>query len=384
MIAKQHDAGEGEDREGGDQEGRFSGSGEQLDPEGAGGAAGGKWVVREPPLDGVREVAPLPQIAPQIIDGRHRHGAEYSTRPGVLSPDLSMDSGAATSQNPIEPNTLSGTPEPRAPKRHPFAKFFSGAAITIAFVLLKLKALIFLVFDFFRGYAVNPFEGFGLMQFSVAGVSMGLSIWAMALKAPLRFVIGFVAIILIHEIGHAVAIRAKGLRAGVMVFIPFIGGAVTLKDQPRSAYDDAQIGLAGPVAGTFATLVFLQVFKWTNQPLYLAIAEGGFLVNLINLLPIGMLDGGRISAAVTKWMWVFGGGVLIYKVVKQPNPLMLLVLALVAFQVYASIAREKDDKSFYEVTLTQRASIAVAYFFLVVFLGHQTWMSLSRLSELSR
>ena len=43
---------------------------------------------------------------------------------------------------------------------------------------------------------------------------------------------------------HAVAIRAKGLRAGYMVFIPFIGGAVTLKDQPRSVYDDAQIGAA--------------------------------------------------------------------------------------------------------------------------------------------
>ena len=100
-----------------------------------------------------------------------------------------------------------------------------------------------------------------------------------------------------------------------MVFIPFIGGAVTLKDQPRSAYDDAQIGLAGPIAGTFASLVFLQIYKWTDQPLYLAIAVAGFAVNLINLLPIGMLDGGRISAAVTKWMWVFGGGVLVYKVV---------------------------------------------------------------------
>src|SRR6185295_15047449 len=169
-----------------------SGSGEQLDPEGAGGAAGCKWVVREPPFDGVREVASLPQIAPQIVDGRHRHGAEYSTRHGVLSADSSMDSGAATPDNAVDQTAFSAQPDERPPKRHPFAKFFSGAAITIAFVLLKLKALVFVVFDFFRGYAVNPFEGFGLMQFSVAGVSMGLSIWAMALKAPLRLVIGFV------------------------------------------------------------------------------------------------------------------------------------------------------------------------------------------------
>ena len=97
-----------------------------------------------------------------------------------------------------------------------------------------------------------------------------------------------------------------------------------------------------------------------------------------------MLDGGRISAAVTKWMWLFGGGWLIYKVVKQPNPLMLLILVLVAFQVYASIVREKDDKAFYEVTLPQRAAIATLYFGLVVFLGHQTYMTLDRLAALSK
>jgi Zn-dependent protease len=264
-------------------------------------------------------------------------------------------------------------------RRGILARLFAALLIAVGAV----KAIAFFVVESMRGLAVNPFEGFGLTQFAVAGASMALSIAAYATKAPLPLVIGFVLIILIHEVGHAVVIRAKGLRAGMMVFIPFIGGAVTLKDQPRSAYDDALIGLAGPIAGTFASLVALQIYKWTELPMYLAIAAAGFAVNLLNLLPIGMLDGGRISAAVTKWMWVFGGGALVYKVVRQPNPLMLLVLVLVAFQVYASIAREKDDKSFYDVTVGQRAAIAVAYFFLVVFLGQQTWMTLHRLAALS-
>jgi Zn-dependent protease len=275
--------------------------------------------------------------------------------------------------------SMTQTPaEPR--KRGLIARLFASLVIAAGMV----KAVAFIVFDYMRGLAVNPFEGFGLTQFAVAGASMALSIAAYATKAPLPLVVGFALIILIHEIGHAVVIRAKGLRAGMMVFIPFIGGAVTIKDQPRSAYDDAQIGLAGPIAGTFASLVVLQMYKWTNAPLYLAIAAAGFAVNLLNLLPIGMLDGGRIAAAGTKWMWVFGGGALIYKVAKQPNPLMLVVLLLVAFQVYASIRREKDDKSFYDVTISQRAAIAVTYFFLVVFLGHQTWMTLNRLSAFSR
>ncbi|HUJ13544.1 MAG TPA: site-2 protease family protein [Thermoanaerobaculia bacterium] len=275
-------------------------------------------------------------------------------------------------------STSESSPAPS--RRGFFARLFAALILAAGMV----KAVVFVVIEYMRGLAVNPFEGFGATQFAVAGASMALSIAAYAIKAPLRLVVGFAIIILIHEVGHAVVIRAKGLRAGVMVFIPFVGGAVTIKDQPRSAFDDAQIGLAGPVAGTIASLGVLLIYKLTNAPLYLAIAAAGFAVNLLNLLPIGMLDGGRISAAVTKWMWVFGGGALIYKVVKQPNPLMLLVLLLVAFQVYASIQREKSDKAFYEITMWQRTGIAVTYFFLVVFLGHQTWMTLHRLSAFSR
>jgi Zn-dependent protease len=271
----------------------------------------------------------------------------------------------------------------RPVKRRVFPKVISAAVIALGLVALKLRGLLFLFFEKVRLLFVNPFEGFGALQYAIAGGSMLVTVIAYATKFRLGLVIGFVLITLIHEIGHAVVIRAKGLRAGYLVFIPFIGGAVTLKSQPRTAYDDAQIGLAGPIAGTIASLISLQIFKWTDNPLYLLVALTGFILNLINLLPIGMLDGGRISAAVTKWMWLFGGAVLVYKIIKQPNPLMILVLFLALFQVYASILREKEDKDFYDLTPAKRAAIGIAYFALVVFLGHQTYMAFTRLATLN-
>jgi hypothetical protein len=62
--------------------------------------------------------------------------------------------------------------------------------------------------------------------------------------------------------------------------------------------------------------------------------------------------------------------------------LTILIAVLAAFQVYASIVREKTDKRFYEVTPAQRAAIAILYFALVIFLGHQTWMAFERLEML--
>ncbi len=274
--------------------------------------------------------------------------------------------------------------EAPAPKRS-LPKLLSGAVILLGLGALKLKGVIILLAERGRMLWVNPFEGFGAAQYAIAGGSMMVTVAAYALKYPNRLglIVGFVAITLIHEIGHAIVIRAKGLRTGYMVFIPFIGGAVTLKDQPRSVFDDAQIGLAGPVAGTLASLAFLQVYHWTLDPLYLLIALAGFVLNLINLLPIGMLDGGRISAGVTKWMWVLGGAFLTYKVIRQPNPLMVVILLLAAFQVYASIAREKEDR-FYEITFRQRAAVAIAYFSLILILGHQTFLAMDRLDALAR
>jgi Zn-dependent protease len=262
-------------------------------------------------------------------------------------------------------------------------RILSGLILLLGLAAFRLKAFWLLAFEKVRVFFVNPFEGFGAMQYAVAGGSMLVTVIAYATEFRLGLVIGFVLITLIHEVGHAVAIRAKGLRAGYMVFIPFIGGAVTLKDQPRSVYDDAQIGLAGPFAGTLASLGALLIFKISGNPLYLLIALTGFILNLINLLPIGMLDGGRISAAVTKWMWVFGGAVLAYKVWRQPNVLLIVILFLAAFQVYASILREKEDR-FYEITSGQRAAVAIAYFALVIFLGHQTFMALDRVEALAR
>jgi len=266
--------------------------------------------------------------------------------------------------------------------RRSLPKILSGLILLLGVWALKAKGLLIFFVEKVRVFFVNPFEGFSAMQYAVAGGSFVVTIAAYTTQYPLGVVTGFVGITLIHEIGHAVAIRAKGLRAGFMVFIPFIGGAVTLKDQPRTVFDDAIIGLAGPFFGTMASLAVLQVYKWTADPLYLLIAFLGFALNLINMIPIGMLDGGRISAAISKWMWVFGGGAIVYKVIDQPNPLFILIAVLAAFQVYASIVREKTDPHFYEITGGQRAAIAILYFALVIFLGHQFWMTLDRLDLL--
>lgn len=266
-------------------------------------------------------------------------------------------------------------------KRRRLLRLVSVFLIAAGLLALKLKGLLFLSFAKFKLLFVNPFEGFGVAQLAVTGGSMIVSIVAYAWKLKLPFAIGIILMIFIHELGHAIVIRAKGLRAGAMVFIPFIGGAVTLRDQPRTAYDDAQIGLAGPIFGTIAAALLLVVFRWTEDPFFLILANAGFLLNLLNLCPIGVLDGGRIAAAITKWMWIFGGAVLVWMFLRYRNPLMVVILLLAAFQVYKAVTEDRES-SFYDVSVMQRAGVAALYFSLLLFLGYQTIVTHSRIQAL--
>jgi Zn-dependent protease len=252
-------------------------------------------------------------------------------------------------------------------------KLIGGVAITVGLLLLKLKGVLLLTLTKFKWLFVNPFEGFSLASLLVTAGSMVLTIVAYILKTGWwQFAIGFVLITLIHEVGHALVMRRKGLRVSAMLFIPFIGGAVTPKDEPRTAYDDAQIGFAGPIFGTVASLISLLLFDLTSDELYLLVAFAGFGINLLNLLPVGVLDGGKISAAITKWMWVIGGLIMLWMMVRWRSPLLLLILILAAWQIYLAVTQVRDDV-YYAITAGQRTTVAVLYFSLVIFLGYLTY-----------
>src|SRR3954467_1250895 len=84
---------------------------------------------------------------------------------------------------------------------------------------------------------------------------MGVSIAAYALLWGWKFAVGFVLLIFVHEMGHAVMLRGRGVKAGWSVFPPFLGAFISMKSQPASVYEEAESALAGPLAGTLGAVV---------------------------------------------------------------------------------------------------------------------------------
>jgi Zn-dependent protease len=148
------------------------------------------------------------------------------------------------------------------------------------------------------GRIVAPILAVGAVLLKVAGslkfLGVFVALGGYALIWGWRFALGFVLLILVHELGHYVEARRQGLHPQLPVFIPFLGAYVALRDQPFDPWRNALVSAAGPLAGGIGALACLVYGNAVDSPLLRALAYSGFLLNLFNLIPIGFLDGGHI------------------------------------------------------------------------------------------
>ena len=151
--------------------------------------------------------------------------------------------------------------------------------------------------------AIGILFKFGL--FSVKFFGIFIAVGGYALLWGWKFAIGFVLLILVHEMGHYIEARRQGLRPALPVFIPFLGAYVALKDVPFDPWRNALVSLAGPVTGGVGAAVVYGVGEAQDSRFLLALAYTGFFLNLINMVPIGFLDGGHMMQA---WSVLRRGG----------------------------------------------------------------------------
>ena len=245
-------------------------------------------------------------------------------------------------------------PEPPAParERRPPRRRGLGALAALGVVLLKfgakLKALLFLL---------------PKLKLFTTSATMLVSVGAYALIWGWRFGLGFVLLLLVHELGHVIQLRREGINASAPMFIPFLGALVAMKELPKDAAAEARVGLTGPVLGSLGALVALGLYALTGDELFKALAFVGFLLNLFNLLPVLPLDGGRAMAALSPWMWIVGYGLLVAATVAFPNPVMVLVLLFGGLETWRrwQVRKTSEAREFHRVRPATRAAVAAVY-----------------------
>jgi Zn-dependent protease len=225
---------------------------------------------------------------------------------------------------------------------------FGAFLLLVAKLGAKLKALIFLLPK--------------LKLFTTAG-SMAVSVGAYSFIWGWRFALGFVLLLLVHELGHVIQLRREGVKASAPMFVPFLGAAIWARSFGANALAEARVGLAGPVLGGLASAAVAAVAFATDSDFLRALAFTGFFLNLFNLLPVVPLDGGRAMAALSPWMWIAGFAALLALTVFFPNPIMLLILLFGGLESWRRWSNRKspEARAYYNVQPHSRILVAATY-----------------------
>jgi Zn-dependent protease len=84
------------------------------------------------------------------------------------------------------------------------------------------------------------------------------------------------------------------------VFLPGLGAYVRRQEMGLPLETRAAVSLAGPPAGFFVALACAALWWQTANPLWAALARARAVLNLLNLIPVWVLDGGQAAQALSK------------------------------------------------------------------------------------
>ncbi len=212
-------------------------------------------------------------------------------------------------------------------------------------------------------------------KFFGTAASMLFAVGVYAIAFGWRYAVGIVAMLFFHEMGHYIAARQRGLRVGLPMFIPFMLAWVKLEDLPHDAETDAYIALAGPMLGTVAAICAYFLARDQGMHWLLAVAYTGFLINLINMIPLPPLDGGRITSVLSPRIWLLGVPIIGVLLITHFSVILLIVAILAAPHVWSALQFDKNDAvnaQYYAVSPRVRWEYGLLYVGLIAFLAYMT------------
>lgn len=244
-----------------------------------------------------------------------------------------------------------------------------GILALVAAIAFKGKGLLLFALTKLK-FVLGLFKLKSLLAVVKSGGTMLLMIGVYAFQWPLSFAIGFTVLILIHELGHAMALRMQGIRFSAPIFIPFVGALIGLKEMPPDAGKEALVAWAGPFTGTIGAQACLVLFHRTGHPVFLGLAQVGFLLNLFNLIPFSPLDGGRIVGAISPKIWLFALPAVIIAGLWMSSFILLLVGILGIPRAIKVWRSDPESQAYFQVPARVRWTAAAGYLALGGFLAY--------------
>ncbi|HEY3786403.1 MAG TPA: hypothetical protein VGL55_14080 [Steroidobacteraceae bacterium] len=150
-----------------------------------------------------------------------------------------------------------------------------------------------------------------------------------------KFGVGFAILILVHEMGHFIEIKRRGLPADMPVFLPGLGAYVRWAAIGVSTRTRSFVSLAGPLAGCVGAAACALLWLATGEKFWVGLASLSALLNVLNLIPVWVLDGGQAIIALNKAERITLSVMAVLFAALFAQPVFLLVAAGAGYRVFS-------------------------------------------------
>ncbi|WP_423415744.1 site-2 protease family protein [Hyphomicrobium sp. B1] len=136
-------------------------------------------------------------------------------------------------------------------------------------------------------------------QLTSAAITGALTFASFSALFDMSTAVILLLVVLLHELGHVLAMRWVGIPVRGIYFIPFFGGVAVGEGFGKSEAVRGFVALMGPAGSMLTTGIFFWLSLQNDDPFLADLVLLSAVVNGLNLLPILPLDGGRILQALT-------------------------------------------------------------------------------------
>lgn len=205
----------------------------------------------------------------------------------------------------------------------------------------------------------------GKILFNILIVS--LTILVLGFVINFYYAVGYLLILIIHELGHYIAAKFLKIEVAFGGFTPF--GAYIVHGDTESCKENAFIAIAGPLFGLGLAFMYYLIYCFTGSNTFFVLSFTSILLNLFNLVPVKPLDGGHVAETISPIICYIGLPFLAYMVIiSRKKVISLIISAIGTYQTYDLRKRYYKD-AYFKIDRKTKIRFIAGYSILVVLFG---------------
>ena len=132
------------------------------------------------------------------------------------------------------------------------------------------------------------------LSLTIFSMTLFVLFFIVMIDNDISFVISILIVLIIHELGHFIAMKLFRYKNVKMLFIPLMGAFVRGSRKKYSQKQSFIVAISGPFPGIFIGIILMFYGSNVESAWLVDVGLLFFILNIINILPLDPLDGGQM------------------------------------------------------------------------------------------